>query len=92
MITADRQQVFSMLPDGDVVILSLRSGVYYGLNSVAARVWNLIQKPSTVMEIVDTLVREYEIDPEQCKAEVEQLLKDLEENGLIMFEVVGQPT
>jgi hypothetical protein len=92
MINADRQQVFSSLPDGDVVILSLKNGVYYGLNSVAARVWEIIQEPTTVTQIVDALVSEYDVDPIQCRAQVDVLLKDLEDNGLIRVEAIGQLT
>ena len=37
------------------VILQLEEGMYYGLNSVGARIWELVQEPRTVREIRDLL-------------------------------------
>jgi len=30
---------------GEAAILNLKNGVYYGLDPVGARIWNLIQEP-----------------------------------------------
>ena len=39
---------------GEAAILNLKNGVYYGLNTVGARVWNLVQEPKTFAELRDT--------------------------------------
>ena len=36
----------------EAVILNFKSGVYFGLNPVAARVWSLIQEPRTVSALL----------------------------------------
>ena len=36
---------------GEAVILNLGSGMYYGLDPVGARIWELLQEPRTVAEI-----------------------------------------
>jgi hypothetical protein len=41
---ATRDQVSSDLK-GEVAILDLKAGVYYGLDAVGARVWELLQGP-----------------------------------------------
>ena len=69
----------------EAVILNLRSGTYYGLNSVGARVWNLIQQPRTIKQIRDTLLSEYNVEPERCERELFVLLKELSANQLIEF-------
>ncbi|MGJ5675502.1 MAG: lasso peptide biosynthesis PqqD family chaperone [Nostochopsis sp.] len=69
--------------DGEAVILNLKSGVYYGLNTVGASIWNLIQQPKTLSEIQDALLAEYEVEPEQCDREVLAILQQLEAQGLI---------
>ena len=82
IITAAKEQVSSELV-GEAVILNLRSGVYYGLNEVGNRTWNLIQKPKTVKGIKNTLLEEYEVEPESCEHDLLVLLQDLEAAGLI---------
>ena len=44
IITASKEQVSSDLA-GEVIILGLKSGSYFGLDGVGALIWSLIQKP-----------------------------------------------
>lgn len=86
VVSANTQQVTGDLPDGDVVILNLADGVYYGLNEVGARIWKLIRQPVSVRQLTDTLLSEYDVDAEQCYREVERLLKELFAHGLLHVE------
>ena len=38
--------------EGEAVILSLHDGIYYGLNSVGLRIWELIQQPRSLGSIL----------------------------------------
>jgi hypothetical protein len=68
---------------GEVAILSLRNSVYYGLDPVGASVWNLIQQPKTFAEIRDALLDMYEVDSAQLESDLQVLLGELSEQGLI---------
>ena len=68
---------------GEAAILNLKSGVYFGLNTVGARIWNLVQEPKTVNDIRDTLIEEFDVEPDQCEADLFALLKELFSHGLI---------
>jgi hypothetical protein len=81
-VVAARDQVSSDLGK-EVAILDLKAGVYYGLDAVAARIWNLIQEPRTVNEIRDILLEEYEVEPERCERDLLALLERLAAEGLI---------
>jgi hypothetical protein len=81
-VVAAKKQVSCNLAD-DAVILDLQAGVYYGLNAVAARVWNLIQEPKTVAQIRDAIVDEYDVDPDRCECDLRLLLGDLMARGLV---------
>lgn len=72
--------------EGETVILNLADGRYYGLEPVGARIWELIQEPHTLSEIVTTLTGEYEISPEDCQRDVEAFLDRLAAQKLIGFE------
>jgi hypothetical protein len=82
MIVATEDQVSSDLGD-EVAILDLKAGMYYGLDSVGARVWDLIQQPRIAGEILDILTKEYDVDPERCEHDLIALLQRLEDKGLI---------
>jgi hypothetical protein len=68
---------------GEAAILNLKNGVYYGLDTVGARIWNLIQTHSTVGAIRDSMLAEYEVDAERCERDLLDLLQRLAAEGLI---------
>jgi hypothetical protein len=90
MVVAVADQVSSELQEGDTAILNLKDGVYYGLNSVGSRIWNLIQSPKSVVELRDTLLAEYEVDAEVCTRELITLLDNLSSKKLIEVHAAGE--
>ena len=81
-VVASEEQVSSDLGD-EVAILDFKAGMYYGLDSVGARVWNLLQEPRAVTEIRDILTSEYEVDPYRCERDLIALLQRLVDQGLV---------
>ncbi len=81
-VVAGKDQVSSDL-GGEVAILHLKAGTYYGLDVVGARIWGLIQEPRIVKAIRDVLVSEYEVDPARCEGDLIALLQRLSDEGLI---------
>ena len=73
MVRVSSRQISCQLA-GESVILHLEEGVYYGLNEVASRVWELIQQPRTVRDVRDALVSEYEIEEALCTQDLLDLL------------------
>jgi hypothetical protein len=71
---------------GETAILHVREGVYYGLDGVGTRVWELIQQPIRVRDLCDRLVAEFEVERAQCEGDLLQLLDDLNAAGLIRIE------
>lgn len=69
--------------DGEVVLLNLKSGVYFGLDPVGSRVWGLIDGRRTADDIVAALTTEYDVDTSTCTADVASLLAALRHNGLV---------
>lgn len=74
---------------GEAAILNLNTGMYYGLDSVGAKVWDLIQLPSTLATIRDAIVEQYNVTAEQCEADLLMLFADLQREGLV--EVYADP-
>ena len=86
-VLVSSQQVSCPLGD-EAAILNMKNSVYYGMNPVGARVWNLLKQPKTVAEIRDALMEEYEVDEERCERDLFVLLEQMRSEGLI--EVRGE--
>lgn len=69
--------------DGEVVLLDVSSGRYFGLNGVAARIFNLVTEPRTLAQVVDVLVAEYEADRALLHADATAFLDELVQRGLV---------
>jgi hypothetical protein len=82
MVLASKEQVSCDLA-GETAILNVQSGVYYGLDEVGARIWELIQTPQRVSDVRDSLLNEYDVEPSQCEADLIALLSQLSEVGLV---------
>ncbi len=77
----------SVALEGEMVILSLADGEYYGLNPVAAAVWRQLEKPRRVSEIRDALLQEFEgVSEDRCTRELATLLGELRELKLVRVE------
>jgi Coenzyme PQQ synthesis protein D (PqqD) len=68
---------------GEVAILDMKSGIYYGLNAVGARLWNLIQEPKLVSELCEVILREFDVEADRCERDVLALLQGLAAEGLV---------
>jgi hypothetical protein len=83
-ITVSDEQVSTDL-GGEAAILNLKNGVYYGLDSVAARIWDLIHQPRSFRELRDILLGEYAIDVQRLESDLRNLLNQLADQGLVQI-------
>lgn len=68
---------------GEVAILNSKTGIYFGLDPVGARIWALVQQSRTVEQMRDIMLEEYDVDPAQLEGDLVHLLGELEGKGLI---------
>ena len=68
---------------GEAIVLNMKSGVYFEMDQVAALIWNLLDKPRTVGEIRDAIMKEYEVDSNTCEKDLKSFLDHLQSAGLI---------
>ncbi|MDQ6421403.1 lasso peptide biosynthesis PqqD family chaperone [Paenibacillus sp. LHD-117] len=69
--------------NGEKVMLSIENGKYYNLGQIGGRVWELIESPASIQDVVDRLVTEYVIEPEDCQRQVRRFLQQLKAEGLV---------
>ncbi len=81
-VVATKNQVYADL-SGEAAILDLKTSTYFGLNTVGASIWKLIQKPKKVSEIQNAILEEYDVEPGRCEHDILELLEELSKHGLI---------
>lgn len=69
--------------DGEKVMLSIKNGKYYNLGTVGGVIWDHLQKPILVEDLISRLQSEYSVETEQCQADVLPFIEHLFEENLI---------
>jgi hypothetical protein len=64
-------------------ILNLKNCVYYSLDPVGARVWDLLREPRSVSELRDSLFEMYDVEAELCERNLLNLLEKMRAEGLV---------
>lgn len=72
--------------DDEKVMMSVERGQYYGLDPIGSRVWELIEKPIRVSDLIDALLLKYDVDRDTCERDVLEFLGELREDGLLRVE------
>lgn len=70
--------------DDNQVMMHLEKGKYFGLNKVGKRIWELVEQPKSLDEIIVALLSEYNVSEEQCQQEVKSFLKNAVDNEIIL--------
>ncbi len=69
--------------EGEAVLLHMDSKHYYRLNGTAAFIWKALERGASAESIVGELCETFEVGPEEAAAEVQRLLAELAESGLV---------
>lgn len=77
------QQLTSARLDGEMVVLDLQSGHYFGVNEVGARILELAQEPVEVADIIGVLDAEYDVAPERLRQDVVAFLERMAAKQLV---------
>ena len=68
---------------GEIALRDLASESYFGLDEIGARIWALLNEEKAVGQILEVLLEEYEVDRARLEKDVNELLENLLEAGLI---------
>lgn len=69
--------------DDDEIILNIDQGVYYALNRVARTIWDAIERPVRIGEIIRLLCEAYDVSGEEAEKAVVEFLGELSSYGLL---------
>lgn len=70
--------------DDEILVIDEVAGVIFNLNPTGAAVWKLLESPTSCEQIVAVLTTAFpEISEQQIVKDVQVILKQLEEKGLV---------
>ncbi len=69
--------------EGESVVLNLKTEKYFGLDEVGTRMWTLLTDAGNIQSAYDSLSAEYDVEPAQLRADIERLIGELVEHGLL---------
>lgn len=71
---------------GEIVLLNLQSGVYYGLDAVGSRIWQLLAQQRKLEDVCAIMLDEFEVPADVLRADVTRLLGELSDKGLVSMQ------
>ena len=63
---------------GEKVMIDFDSGKYFMILGTGNDIWELLQQETTPQKIIDSLLLEYDVSPEECEASVMSFLEKME--------------
>jgi hypothetical protein len=67
----------------EAVLLDLKTERYVGLDGVSARIWQVLTAGGTVQAAYDTLLNEFDVEPERLRTDLEEFVQELLQFGLV---------
>jgi hypothetical protein len=65
------------------VLLDLKTERYLGLDDVSARFWDLLTTGGSIQSAYETLLAEFEVDPERLRNDLDDFVQELVQSGLV---------
>lgn len=84
-VTTSPDAVFREL-EGEAVILNLGSGLYFGLNEVGTRVWQLLDAHPDLRRVFEILLVEFDVTDDRLRDDLLALVEQLRDKGLVHVE------
>jgi hypothetical protein len=82
------RSVVSRVVAGETLIVPVRGKVgdlasIYSFNGTGSLIWQLLDSPRSLSDLIDAVEREYAVEPEQAQKDVTRFLNDMSSVGLV---------
>ena len=82
VVCACANQVSSRVGD-ELVVLDLDSSLYYSLDAVGARIFELLERPTRLDAVLEAVVAEFEVDAPTARTDLFELVDTLVAQNLV---------
>jgi hypothetical protein len=77
------QDVIAAEADQDIVMVSIAKGLYYAVSDIARDIWEAVDRPKKISDLINDLTATYNVDRRVCEEQTLSLLEDLYSEGLL---------
>ena len=70
--------------DDELLILDSKTGEYFKIDSIGLSIWKLLIEPTEVQQLLDQLVKDFEVEEAQCKADTLPFIEMLVEKEYLL--------
>ena len=70
---------------GDVVILNVETGIYFGLDGSGGVIWRELVEHGSVEKTFESLKRQFDAEPGELRRDLDDLLARLVDKGLVQL-------
>lgn len=75
--------VITAVVDGEVVMMSIEQGQYFGLDDIGSDIWKRLDPPCALADLIDRLAADYDADRASIAADVRALLETMAERDIV---------
>lgn len=83
------EELMSAAVDRDIVFLNRATDSYVALDEIGRRIWELLERPRRIAELVDLLCGEFDGSPVAIGTDVRSFLGELEAEGIVSVDDRG---
>jgi hypothetical protein len=69
--------------DGEVVMMSIEQGQYFGLDDIGSDIWKRLDPPCAFADLIERLAADYDADRDSIAADVRALLETMAERDVV---------
>jgi len=67
----------------EIVFLHTEDGVYYGLNAVGSRAWELLLQHRKLQPVLEAMLKEFDVAPDALRADLLRIVGALRDKKII---------
>jgi hypothetical protein len=82
-IVSRSSSVLTAEVDGEIVMMSIEQGHYFGLDHIGSDIWKRIEPPCSFAALIDGLAADYEADRATIMTDVRNLLGHMAERDVV---------
>ena len=78
------KNIISNQIDGETVIMRIEENDYFQLDETGTYIWNIIDKPISVIEISDKIIEHFGISREQSESDMLNFINELSRKKIVI--------
>ena len=82
-IISRSSSILTAVVNGEIVMMSIQQGQYFGLDDIGSDIWKRIEPPCSFAALIDGLAHDYEADRATITADVHSLLLRMAEQDVV---------